>query len=453
MESNKDEAQRCLSISKKHYDAGNWSAARKFCQKSITLFETPEAVRLLASINAGETQAGSSAAGSSSSGAEAHPSASGTKQRHNQASGNGNGSTTSGTGSNGTAGGMGGEKREYTTEQHATVKRVRACKVTEYYEILSVQRECEEGEIKKAYRKLALALHPDKNGAPGADEAFKMVSKAFQVLSDPQKRAVYDRSGGDPESRFGGRSPDSGFGGGGTTFNGGNFEGELSPEELFNMFFGGGNAFRGGPFGNAFGGNFGGGPAVFTFGPGGFRTARTGARAQAQTANEPRSVFIQLLPLLILFAFSLISTIPTFFSSPPVPDPHFAFTGSSRFNVELATASHGVKYHVNGKDFMSHPVIGPELARQGIDITKLATTQDGKTQRGQALSKFEVSVEKHYAQDLYLQCQRGVDKRDRLRTAEIGILGIGTDWKKVEQITKEPIPSCDELKRMGYSLR
>lgn len=75
-----------------------------------------------------------------------------------------------------------------------------------------------------------------------------MVSKAFQILSDPQKRASYDSSGGDPEDRTSGmRSASSPFGNGG---NGMAFDGELNPEDLFNMFFGGGGA----------GGGFGGGP-------------------------------------------------------------------------------------------------------------------------------------------------------------------------------------------------
>ncbi len=59
---------------------------------------------------------------------------------------------------NGTAGGIGGEKREYTAEQISVVKRVRACKVTEYYEILSVHKTCEEGDVKKAYRKVRIYL-------------------------------------------------------------------------------------------------------------------------------------------------------------------------------------------------------------------------------------------------------------------------------------------------------
>jgi len=144
MEGNKDEAIRCLGIARKHSDSENWSAARKFCQKSIALFATPEAEKLLASIVTAETNSSTSApAGGEpkASGTETHPSAAGAKQRHVPAS-------------NGTAGGMGGEKREYTVEQHAVVKRVRACKVSEYYEILAVKRDCEDSDIKKAYRKV-----------------------------------------------------------------------------------------------------------------------------------------------------------------------------------------------------------------------------------------------------------------------------------------------------------
>lgn len=158
MESNKDEATRCLAIAQKHYNAANYPSARKFCQKSISLFETSEAVRLLAAINSASSSANgssSSASGgpSTSTSTEAHPSAGGAKHRHHGNANGGAGSSSSST-ANGTAGGIGGDKREYTVEQGAVVKRVRGCKVTEYYEILSVKRDCEEVEIKKAYRKV-----------------------------------------------------------------------------------------------------------------------------------------------------------------------------------------------------------------------------------------------------------------------------------------------------------
>src|SRR5690242_21786140 len=143
--------------------------------------------------------------------------------------------------------------RAYTVEQKAAVLRIKRCAPTAYYEILGleeVKKTCTDGEIKKAYRKLSLLTHPDKNGYAGADEAFKLVSKAFQVLSDPDKKSKFDQFGGDPDARFNpasagaGGAPFSGVGGQG----GGGFQEEMTPEELFRQVFGGG---FGAPFGSA----------------------------------------------------------------------------------------------------------------------------------------------------------------------------------------------------------
>lgn len=153
---------------------------------------------------------------------------------------------------------QGNQERKYTVEQKAAVLRIRRCKPTDFYDILgleSVRATCTESDIKKAYRKQSLLTHPDKNGHEHADEAFKMVSRAFSALGDKEKRERYDKFGGDPDSRFGqaqAQNPFSGFAarnaGGGGGMGGGMWEDELSPEEMFQRFFGGGG------FGNGFGG-------------------------------------------------------------------------------------------------------------------------------------------------------------------------------------------------------
>lgn len=67
----------------------------------------------------------------------------------------------------------------------------------DYYQILGLQKSAKDDEIKKAYRKLALKYHPDKNKAAGAEDKFKEIAEAYEVLSDKKKRDVYDRYGED----------------------------------------------------------------------------------------------------------------------------------------------------------------------------------------------------------------------------------------------------------------
>ena len=106
----------------------------------------------------------------------------------------------------------------------------------DYYEVLGVDKNSSEEEIKKAYKKLAMKFHPDKNpGDKDAEEKFKELGEAYAILSDQQKRAQFDR--------FGHASPGSGGMGGGASM-------DIDPFEIFRSFMGGFGGFGGfGDFG------------------------------------------------------------------------------------------------------------------------------------------------------------------------------------------------------------
>jgi molecular chaperone DnaJ len=112
----------------------------------------------------------------------------------------------------------------------------------DYYEVLGVSRTASDAEIKKAFRRLARELHPDVNDEPDAEDRFKEAAEAYEVLSDADRRATYDRYGHEGV-RSGGYAP--------------NFEGFGSVADIFEAFFGG----SGGGFSSVFGGGRPGGPA------------------------------------------------------------------------------------------------------------------------------------------------------------------------------------------------
>lgn len=84
---------------------------------------------------------------------------------------------------------------DYTSDQLNLVKKINSCK--NFYQVLSVSQDASVSEIKKSYKKLALLLHPDKNHAPGAAEAFKTLGNAMNILTDLKKRKEYDLAGAD----------------------------------------------------------------------------------------------------------------------------------------------------------------------------------------------------------------------------------------------------------------
>lgn len=131
----------------------------------------------------------------------------------------------------------------------------------DYYSILGVSRDATPQQLKSAYRKLAMKWHPDKNpdNQAEAQAKFQEVSEAYDVLSDPKKKQIYDQFGED-----GLKGAGSGFPGGGYSFNAGN------AEEIFRNLFGG----DGDIFSNIFGSGMSGGMPGFSFNFGGGRPQR-----------------------------------------------------------------------------------------------------------------------------------------------------------------------------------
>jgi DnaJ-class molecular chaperone len=132
----------------------------------------------------------------------------------------------------------------------------------DYYDILSVSKNSSTEEIKKAYRKKALEFHPDRNKSKDAEEKFKEVNEAYEILSNPKKKQAYDQFGHaafDPSAGGFAGGPFGGFGQGrtsrsgpftytytssGSPFEGFDFGGFSDPFEIFESFFGGASPFR-----------------------------------------------------------------------------------------------------------------------------------------------------------------------------------------------------------------
>ncbi|EIW66930.1 hypothetical protein TREMEDRAFT_69910 [Tremella mesenterica DSM 1558] len=453
MEVNKEEALRCLSIAQKHRSASNFPTALKFASKSVSLYSTPEGEALVTIIQreikisesssntrptngpngsngtSGMEQQGESSRSARSTGVEEHVSESGTHRRmgHDE---------------KGKSKEKEKEKREYTVKQMEVVKRVKMCKHHQYYEILSLEKTCTENDVKKAYKKLALQLHPDKNGAPGADEAFKMISKAFQVLSDSNLRSIYDSNPSvDPTQRGNPSSSGSNIFRTRPAPGGGGFQGDINPEDLFNMFFGGGlhpqgNVFTfGGPgiFQAQFGGGGGGGPM----------NQRYRQRNQTNENTGPTSPLMALLPLIILFLFGLISIIPSLFSGPNVPDPKYNFEPSDNFDLGRTTWNWGVPYWVNGEEWEGSKLWQsvPETRRDKKDAAMYSSK----------VRVFERGVESVYAGRLRNECETFSIRQQHRISQEAGFFGFGADYEKIRSIQSEKSPACEQLRQWGLT--
>uniref|UniRef100_A0AAV2JKU2 J domain-containing protein n=1 Tax=Knipowitschia caucasica TaxID=637954 RepID=A0AAV2JKU2_KNICA len=334
MDSNKDEAERCIKIAQNAISNSQPDRARKFLDKAQRLFPTDHAQCLLDSL----TQNGKPP---TENGATVNGDGPSVRQRRHgdEADVSGHSHTES--------------AKPYTAEQVEAVRKIKSCK--DYYQTLGVEKTATEEDLKKAYRKLALKFHPDKNHAPGATEAFKAIGNAYAVLSNADKRKHYDQYGEEsaqPSSRHRHHHRE--------------FEADISPEDLFNMFFGGGF-----PTSN-----------VHVFRNGRMHQHNTHERRE-QRREGGLALFVQLMPILILIIVSALSQLMV--TQPPYS---LSYRPSSGHIHKRHTVSLKVLYYV-GERFNDE-------------------------YHGNSLKSVERSVEEDYISNLRNNCWREKQQKEGL---------------------------------------
>ncbi|CAM8924329.1 hypothetical protein QQ045_022932 [Rhodiola kirilowii] len=305
MDSNKDEALRCISIAKEAIAAGNKKRALKFIgiasrlNSDLQVDGLIEACEKLESTSPTSTNRGSDSDlnGASSS-------------RKDKV--------------------LNGE-RNYGEEQVHVIKEIR--KNNDYYAVLGLKRSCTIEEIRKAYKKLSLKVHPDKNKAPGSEEAFKKVCKAFKCLSDESSRRQYDQTGlvedfeYSQQNHVRRRRPQSQH-----SF----YDDEFDPDEIFRAFFRQRDMFRSSNV---------------------YRAGRdTQPRQNHQDTRPNVMILLQIIPFILIFLLAYL----------PFSEPEYSLQKTHNHQFPITTEKYGIEYFVKSPDFADNYPIGTS-SRENIE--------------------------------------------------------------------------------------
>ncbi|XP_068652651.1 chaperone protein dnaJ 49-like [Aristolochia californica] len=307
MDGNKDEALKCLRIGQQALTNGDKGRALKFLNKARRLDPSLEISDLISRVSqesADPSLSHSSAPNGASDGESSSRVPNGISSPRARVSSDKSSSSSS-------------PSKGYTEEQISIVRQIKRQK--DYYEILGLERNCSVEDVRKAYRKFSLKVHPDKNMAPGAEEAFKAVSKAFQCLNNDESRRRYDLVGSEeavydrPTTRHGNHGF-SGF-----------YEADIDADEIFRNFFFGGMH----PATTGFSG--------FRFGTGMGPSART---TEFHGGNSNMRTLIQLLPILLLLLLNFL----------PSSEPIYSLNRQDSYEHRMVT-ERGVPYFVKNTKF------------------------------------------------------------------------------------------------------
>ncbi|XP_048884101.1 dnaJ homolog subfamily C member 18-like isoform X1 [Brienomyrus brachyistius] len=311
----------------------------------------------------------------------------------------------------------GADAKGYAEEQLQGVLRIKNCR--DYYEILGVGKDAGDEDLKKAYRKLALQFHPDKNCAPGATDAFKAIGNAYAVLCNPEKRKQYDQYG----ERMTTKSPATHTSGQAHHTHRRNvyrdFEADISPEELFNIFFGGrfptGNIHvytnRRATYGH-----------YYNPWPRHRNEGREEEEAEETDSNNRSqnsfTALLQLLPVLVLILISVVTQLM-----------HTSPSYSLFYNPSLGLVVSRETQHLGAPYYVS----------QGFQ----------KEYKGVSLWELEKSIESSYMELLQSSCVK--EKQQKSDLANLGLLYHDERLKQKADSMK--LDDCEKLQRLVVRAR
>lgn len=376
---NKEQAERALEMGIKFYRARNFQKALKLFSKSARLCPLPQtrewtekaAHQYSRQKQSEEADRQERARASSSGGRRQNsgPSSSHPRQRRRPAPERPRATSNA------------ANMRSKATDP--AVKRILACRTAHWYDILELDSNCSDKDIKKAYRKLARATHPDKNQTPGAEEAFKRVSEAFATLNDKEKRAEFDRYGPPAEEgRAEGEQTHARF-----------RRHQFDAEDIFQQFFFGGGM----PHHHQGGGRH--------------------FHQQQHENNAQMATLMRLLPIILLFLWTALANFGL-----QEARPNFMMHRTRSFNTERHTRTDGViknvQYFVES-DFLNRVV------------------QNNRKK----LQQVELQVERQYLRQLSMQCQR---EKQQMRYDLYMASGYRETQK---QIRRRRLPGCEQYQK------
>ncbi|XP_057956930.1 chaperone protein dnaJ 49 [Malania oleifera] len=206
-------------------------------------------------------------------------------------------------------------ERNYSEEHVQLIKQIKVNK--DYYAILGVEKTCSVEEIRKAYRKLSLKVHPDKNKAPGSEEAFKKVCKAFQCLSDDASRRQYDQTGLVDEFEY---NQQHNVRCRRTRTSRDLFDDDFDPDEIFRSFFGQTEMFR----------------AAHVY------RARSGQpRENYHGGGSNFMILVQMIPFFLIFLLAYL----------PFSEPDYSLHKNYNYQIPKKTEKHEVDFFVKSTEF------------------------------------------------------------------------------------------------------